>query len=114
MHCSKYLSPFVFASLCLTTYAAEAGTAKATFYANKFVGRRTASGEVYSHGKMTAAHGSLPFGTRVRVTNPATGRSVCVKVNDRGVHGAHFDLSQGAARAIGVSSSRVSTDIGGC
>jgi rare lipoprotein A len=67
-------------------------------------GRRTASGEPFNPHGMTAAHRTLPFGTRLNVTNPRTGKTVNVVVNDRGpfVHGVSLDLSLGAARAIGL------------
>lgn len=77
----------------------------ASFYANKFNGRRTASGARFSNSAMTAAHRSLPFGSRVRVTNLRNGRSVVVRINDRGpwTRGRIVDLSRAAARAIGIS-----------
>lgn len=67
-------------------------------------GRRTASGEPFNADGLTAAHRTLPFGTRLTVTNPRTGQSVSVVVNDRGpyVRGVSLDLSRGAARAIGM------------
>jgi rare lipoprotein A len=67
-------------------------------------GRRTASGEPFNPRGMTAAHRTLPFGTRLNVTNPRTGKTVNVVVNDRGpfVHGVSLDLSLGAAQAIGL------------
>lgn len=79
-------------------------TGKATYYASKFHGRRTTSGEVFSNKKFTAAHLQLPFGTIVTVTNLDNGRSVDVKVNDRGPHSKVFiiDLSQAAAKEIGI------------
>ncbi len=74
-------------------------------------GPLTANGERYNPGGYTAAHRTLPFGTRVRVTSPSTGRSVVVRINDRGpfVGGRAIDLSVGAARAIGLTSSGVGT-----
>jgi rare lipoprotein A len=76
----------------------------ATYYGKEFAGHRTASGESFNPGAMTAAHRSLRFGTRVRVTNTRNGRSVIVRINDRGpfTRGAAIDLSSGAARAIGM------------
>jgi rare lipoprotein A len=77
----------------------------ASFYANKFEGRQTANGEIFSQQKMTAACNVLPLGTWIRVTNLYNGRSVVVKVNDR----LHFrmkrvaDLSKAAARQIGYT-----------
>jgi rare lipoprotein A len=65
---------------------------------------RTASGEHFNSGGLTAAHRSLPFGTHVQVTNVATGRAVVVRINDRGpfVGGRSLDLARGAAQAIGL------------
>jgi len=71
-------------------------------------GRRTASGERFRPHGLTAAHRSLPFGTRVSLKNPRNGRAVTVRINDRGPYGpAHrlgvkFDLARGAARALGL------------
>src|SRR6476660_9183078 len=75
----------------------------ATYYGKEFAGHRTASGERFNPGAMTAAHRTLRFGTRVRVTNARTGRSVIVRINDRGpfVKGYAIDLSSGAARQLG-------------
>lgn len=76
--------------------------AGASYYADKFNGRKTASGEKFSNSKYTAAHRKLPFGTRVRVTNLANGKSVTVEVNDRGPfsHGLEIDLSKKAFMEI--------------
>jgi len=79
-------------------------------------GSRVASGGKYNPNGLTAAHRSLPFGTRVRVSDPKTNRSVVVTINDRGpfVHGRVLDLSLGAARALGMESrgvSRVHADV---
>ncbi len=77
-------------------------SAIASYYGREFHGRRTASGERFDMNAMTAAHRSLPFGTIVRVTNPHNGRSVKVRINDRGpfVAGRDIDLSYAAAKAI--------------
>ena len=77
---------------------------EASFYARGFEGRRTASGETYRGVAFTAAHRTLPFGTLLRVTNVRNGRSVIVRVNDRGPFHASrvVDLSQAAAREIGM------------
>ena len=79
-------------------------TGKASYYADKFNGRETASGSIYRPGKLTAAHNTLPFGTKVRVTNPRNHRSVKVVVTDRGPHakGRIIDLSRKAARKIDI------------
>lgn len=74
----------------------------ASFYGDEFVGRKTASGEIYLHSSLTAAHPSLPFGTWVRVTDLLTRKSIIVKINDRGpfVSGRIIDLSRSAAQAL--------------
>jgi rare lipoprotein A len=79
-------------------------TGKATYYANKFEGRKTTSGEKYRNHKFTAAHKTLPFGTEVTVTNLNNGKSVVVVINDRGPFGKGLtiDLSQSAAKEIGL------------
>ncbi len=86
---------------------------QASYYGNEpgEGGPLTANGERYNSGGYTAAHRTLPFGTRVRVTSPSTGRSVVVRINDRGpfVGGRVIDLSVGAARAIGLTNSGVGT-----
>jgi|APTNR8051073442_1049403.scaffolds.fasta_scaffold00001_608 rare lipoprotein A len=85
---------------------AQIQTGKASFYADKFEGRPTASGEKYKHSKLTAAHKSLPFGTKVKVTNVANSQSVEVIINDRGpyVDGRIIDLSKSAAEKLGFIS----------
>lgn len=77
---------------------------KASFYAKKFSGRKTASGERLHHDSLTCAHRTYPFGTMLKVTNPANGLSVIVRVTDRGpyVKGRIIDLSVRAAREIGI------------
>src|SRR5262245_55649791 len=74
----------------------------ASWYGPGFHGRRTANGEVYDQYELTAAHQTLPLGTRVLVTSLTNGRSVEVRINDRGpfVGGRVIDLSYGAARVI--------------
>ena len=75
---------------------------QASWYGHPYHGRTTASGEVYDMNDLTAAHQSLPFGTRVEVTNLSNGRSVVVRINDRGPFkkGRIIDLSRAAARKI--------------
>jgi rare lipoprotein A len=95
------------------TLSASAQSGIASVYSE---GSRTASGERLSPGALTAAHRSLPFGTMVRVTNNHTGRSVVVRINDRGpfVRGRIIDLSPAAARALGFSGlANVSVDVVG-
>ena len=81
---------------------AQTQSGKASFYADKFEGRPTASGEKYKHSKLTAAHKTLPFGTRVKVTNKANQKTVEVVINDRGpyVDGRIIDLSKSAAEKL--------------
>jgi len=76
----------------------------ASFYSNKYQGMRTASGEIYDGRKMTAAHRSLPFGVKVRVTDLSSNRSVIVRINDRGpfTRNRIIDLSLAAARQLGM------------
>ena len=92
------------AIIFLSTPAYADQTVRATWYGNELAGNRTASGERFNPNGLTAAHRSLPFGTCLRVSNPKTGRSVSVRVNDRGpfTKGVSLDLSHGAARAIGM------------
>ncbi|MBD1914340.1 MULTISPECIES: septal ring lytic transglycosylase RlpA family protein [Cyanophyceae] len=84
-------------------------TGMASWYGPGFHGRRSASGEVFNQNDLTAAHRTLPFGTRVRVTNVSTGQSVVVRINDRGPfsHGRVIDLSAAAATNIGLRASGV-------
>ena len=90
--------------LVLVSPALSGDRVHATWYGEEFRGKRTASGEVFDPDGMTAAHRSLPFGTCLHVANPKTGKSVAVRVNDRGpfTKGLSLDLSAGAARAIGM------------
>ena len=80
------------------------GGGTASYYARKFHGRRTSSGERFDMNALTAAHRTLPFGSRVRVTNQANGRSVVVRINDRGpFHGSRLiDVSHEAAERLGL------------
>jgi len=76
----------------------------ASFYAKKFEGRRTANGERYRRKLLTAAHRTLPFNTKVKVTNPKNGRWVIVRINDRGPYHRKriIDLSRRAAKHLGL------------
>ena len=78
-------------------------TSFASYYHDKFNGRKTASGDIFSNSKMTAANRTLPFGTMVKVTNLRSGKSVVVEINDRGpFHSSRaLDLSKAAFQAIG-------------
>jgi rare lipoprotein A len=79
-------------------------TGKASFYADEFNGRKTASGVTFRNSKKIAAHQTLPFGTKVKVTNLANGKSTKVVIQDRGpfVAGRIIDVSKKAARKIGM------------
>ena len=81
----------------------EAGPA--SWYGPGFHGRSTASGEPFNTNELTAAHRTLPFGTRIKVVHQKTRRSVVVRINDRGpyAHGRVIDLSWASAQAIGLS-----------
>lgn len=76
----------------------------ASWYGERFHGRRTASGEVFDMNELTAAHKTLPFGTLVRVRHIGTGKEVTVRINDRGPHvpGRIIDLSRAAASTLGI------------
>lgn len=80
-------------------------TGRASFYADRFQNRKTASGERYDRNQLTSAHRFYPFGTRVRVVRPDTGRSVVVRINDRGPRSPDriIDLSRKAAETLGLS-----------
>lgn len=96
----------LFTCLSESGYAQEKGKIQkgsATWYGSKYHGRKTTSGEVYNKNQMTAAHPTLPFGTKVKVTNTASNKSVIVRINDRGPFGKKghiIDLSEAAARKI--------------
>ncbi|MCZ8369180.1 MAG: septal ring lytic transglycosylase RlpA family protein [Porphyrobacter sp.] len=80
------------------------GRGSASYYAARFDGRRTASGERFDNAQMTAAHRTLPFGSLVRVTNTANGRSVVVRITDRGpfTRGRLIDVTRAAAEELGL------------
>lgn len=88
------------------TVAGKIQYGTASYYADKFEGRKTANGEIFSQKKLTAAHNSLPLGTWIRVTNLSNHKSVIVKVNDR-LHKKNprlVDLSRTAAKKLGYTS----------
>lgn len=97
--------PYAVPPHSLLEHAMFIQSGKASWYGRWHHGRKTASGERFNMYQMTAAHRSLPLGTIVRVTNPANGKTVKVKINDRGpyVAGRVIDLSAAAARALGMS-----------
>ena len=82
----------------------QLGVGVASWYGPGFYGRRTANGEIFRKGTLTAAHRTLPFGTVVRVTNLENGRSVNVRINDRGSFKYHrvLDLAHGVASALNM------------
>ena len=91
----------IFVVVCSSAAMAESGIASVYGYA----GEKTANGEIAKPSGFTAAHKTLPFGTKVRVTNKRNGKSVVVRINDRGpfIRGRVIDLTPAAARAIGFS-----------
>lgn len=82
---------------------------KASYYARMFEGKETASGEVFENQELTAAHRTLPFDTEVEVVNPENGKTVSVRINDRGPYrkGRIIDLSRAAARELGMLDSGI-------
>jgi rare lipoprotein A len=86
-------------------------TGLASWYGPRFHGKRTASGEIFNQHDFTAAHRTLPWGSKVKVTNTANGKSVEVRINDRGPFGRGriIDLSRAAARALGMVGSGITT-----
>jgi rare lipoprotein A len=109
-----HLKLFIF--FCFVSFAAKAQKTRAkepdtivktiytTYYAKKFEGRKTTNGERYRAAKLTAAHKKLPFGTIVKVTNLRNGKTIEVRINDRGPFSKKFelDLSQSAAKTLGI------------
>ena len=100
--------PLVTGSISQNRIATAATLQKGTasWYGPGFHGRRTASGERFNPGAMTAAHRSLPFGTKLKVVNEKNGRSVVVRVNDRGPFARNrmIDLATGPAQELGLTS----------
>ena len=97
------LSLALLASVCLAAGAVpETEVGLASFYADKYHGRTTASGEVFDTRELTAAHRTLPFGTRVKITLVDHDRTVVVRINDRGpfVPGRVIDVSRAAAEEL--------------
>ena len=109
------LAADVFASAALSVYKSSA---VASYYADKYHGRKTSNGEIFNMYDLTAAHKTLPFNTKVKVTNLSNGKSVIVRINDRGpfIKGREIDLSKAAAVKIGMIKSgtaKVSLEIVG-
>ena len=86
-------------------------TGKASWYGPQHQGKRTASGEIFDQALLTAAHQTLPFGTKIKVTNLANGKSVEVKINDRGpfIDNRIIDLSLAAAKALEMTQTGTAT-----
>ncbi len=101
---NKVMFMLLFVGICLSGFSQNAETGMASFYSDKFEGKKTASGEIYKSSKMTAAHPTLPFGTKVKVTNLSNNKSVIVTVNDRGpfVKNRIIDLSKAAAIKLDI------------
>lgn len=89
----------------------ETITMHGTYYSDRFVGRKTSSGEVFMQDKFTAAHRTLKFGTLLLVTNPKNGKEVIVRINDRCPRSQVLDMTRRAAQQIGVSSHRVEVKV---
>jgi rare lipoprotein A len=102
----QMLSFALFAAPCLLAFSGDShlGTGPASYYGREFMGSRTASGEKFDPGAMTAAHKTIAFGTRIRVTNLANDKAVIVRVNDRGPWKKDriIDISYAAAKQIGM------------
>jgi rare lipoprotein A len=96
------LVTLVLSAMSVQVSAADYSEGWAAYYSNVLHGRTTASGAIYDKNAMTAAHKTLPFGTRVKVTNLANGKSVTVTINDRGpfTENRHIDLSRAAAEQV--------------
>jgi len=97
----------LFATLSFSTMAAQPGQVQngiASYYHDSLHGNKTASGQVYNKNQLSAAHKTLPLGSKVRVTDVRTGKSIVVRVNDRGpfVKGRIIDLSRQAAKQLGM------------
>jgi len=99
------LEKFVLRPRAARAYVAKVKTRMmASWYGEEFQGMKTSSGELFDPNKLTAAHRTLPLGSRVKLTSVSTGKSVIVRINDRGpwVKGRDFDISEAAAFALGI------------
>lgn len=108
IHCTSRLAILALIAVPVFAQAGDSrspvGEGMASYYSSEFAGRRTASGERFDPGAMTAAHRTLSFGSRIAVTNLANGKEVIVRVNDRGPWGKGriIDISYAAAKEIGM------------
>jgi rare lipoprotein A len=105
---------FVAVMLCAPLLAKDdghIGTGQASYYGREFMGSKTASGEKFDPNGFTAAHRTVAFGTKVRVTNLSNGKDVVVRINDRGPwkKGRIIDISHAAAKKIGMHHSGTAT-----
>ncbi len=100
MNYKLFLFLFIVSTCASCGYATRKGVA--SYYSDYYEGKTTANGEIFRHSKETAAHKTLPFGTRVEVTNLKNNKSVIVRVNDRGpyVKGRIIDLTKTAAKEL--------------
>lgn len=108
---TRFFCRFLLGLACLAAWSCSGSrkfteTGKASYYHNKFQGRKMANGDPYRKGKLTAAHKTLPLGTKVKVTNQQNGKTVKVKITDRGPHarGRIVDLSLAAAKRLDMVS----------
>lgn len=100
---------FCFPMIARATMSTHVTQGMASYYSDHHHGRKTASGEIFNMHALTAAHRTYPLGTKLKVTNVKNGKSVQVKVNDRGPYakGRILDLSKGAAKQIGMIDSGI-------
>ena len=101
---SESMTKFIEIKNGLNVSFIDKGTITATWYGNEFHGNSTANGEIYNQNGLTAAHRTLPFGTLLKLTNEKNGKSVIVRINDRGPfsRGRELDLSKKAAEDLGI------------
>lgn len=105
------LMPSVVGQAVSSTDTTKVHTMRGTFYSDKFIGRKTSSGEVFTQDKFTAAHKSFKFGTLLLVTNPKNGKQVIVRINDRCPKSNILDLTRKAAQQIEVKSHTVQVEV---
>lgn len=108
---SLFVSSALFAQKISSTDTVTVHSMRGTFYSNRFVGRKTSSGEIFSQNKYTAAHHSYKFGTLLLVTNPKNGKQVIVRVNDRCPKANVLDMTSKAAKQIGIQAHTVHVQV---
>jgi len=114
--CCAVVFALTLSALAQTPAAGEKETGLAAVYSDKLTGHRTASGQVYDPAKLTAAHKTLPFGSKIKVTNTKNNKSVVLRINDRGPvqQGRVLDISPAAASKLGIhhnSTSEVTVEV---